>query len=896
MPFGLVNAPATFQRLMDSVLHDLTDRCVVYLDDILIFSATLNDHHEILGEVFDRLMEHRLYLKISKCSFVQEEIVFLGHVVRAGEIKMELEKVQKICGWEPPLRSAKDVRKFWGLVSWCGAYFPHLASIAAPLTSLSSGRRKFIWTTEAEEAMRLIQQKCMEATVLMPWSDERETRITTDASDVGLGAVLEQKVDDAWRPIEFWSRKLKPAETRYSATDKEWLAVVEAVSNHWRHLLEGREVIVRTDHRPLLGKLSSANSIPPLLHRHARWIERLSPFLIRWEHVSGKDNQIADALSRTPEFYQAGAVVVTPEDKLQLREAIAIDDEYQQKAKAVVKSCKTKGSPWFGFSVVDNVIYRPEGTIEVPHVPKFRTALLTENHDRPMSGHFGRDRTLDLLKRKWYWRGMSKDVEEYVQSCDRCQKIKSGRNILPALQPIVPSRPWAVVTLDFVGSFFPAVNTSHTECLVMVDKFTKMVHLAGCKKEISAKETAGLVIKHVVALHGIPEEILSDRGPQFDSQVWSDIWKVLGARVKLAAPQHPQTDGQSERSIRTFVQLMRAYTASQRDQWEIFLPIFEFAMNNAVSTSTGITPFFANFGRHPRTGDAIFGGDGVIQNGETVVGRDLRRRLQRVWEVIKEKLKKTADQMIARSSSSRTPLEFDSGDKVYLSRKRGRGQLSKQEALYSGPYPSKKKLGKSTYVLGGTPTAVPALQNVRHLRPYSSSPQYFEGREQRVADEPGENEEYEVEKIVDHRGVGRHRRYCVKWKNSDENTWLPMGNLKKCPEVLREYFEEKDLVDELRILDAELKKSSDGSKILEDGLKNLEGASKTSDGEWNSNDLMLLKQMCLHSDGMGIDHVYFLFWMIYFNIFIARSRSSDLVTGEKLLSLLLQEIVILLRQ
>ena len=366
MPFGLVNAPATFQRLMDSVLHDLTNRCVVYLDDILIFSATLNDHHEILGEVFDRLMEHRLYSKISKCSFVQEEIVFLGHVVRAGEIKMELEKVQKICGWEPPLRSAKDVRKFWGLVSWCGAYFPHLASIAAPLTSLSSGRRKFIWTTEAEEAMHLIQQKCMEATVLMPWSDERETRITTDASDVGLGAVLEQKVDDAWRPIEFWSRKLKPAETRYSATDKEWLAVVEAVSNHWRHLLEGREVIVRTDHRPLLGKLSSASSIPPLLHRHARWIERLSPFLIRWEHISGKDNQIADALSRTPEFYQAGAVVVTPEDKLQLREAIAIDDEYQQKAKAVVKSCKSKGSPWFGFSVVDNVIYRPEGTIEVP--------------------------------------------------------------------------------------------------------------------------------------------------------------------------------------------------------------------------------------------------------------------------------------------------------------------------------------------------------------------------------------------------------------------------------------------------------------------------------------------------------------------------------------------------
>ena len=845
MPFGLVNAPATFQRLMDLVLHDLTEKCVVYLDDILIFSATLDDHYDILREVFERLMEHRLYVKISKCSFVQEEIVFLGHVVRAGEIRIEPAKVQKICGWEPPLRSAKDVRKFWGLVSWCGMYFPHLASVAAPLTSLSSGRRKFIWTTEAEEAMRLIQQKCMEATVLVPWSDECETRVTTDASDVGLGAVLEQKVNDIWRPVEFWSRKLKPAETRYSATDKEWLAVVEAVSNHWRHVLEGREVVVRTDHRPLLGKLSSASSVPPLLHRHARWIERLSPFLIRWEHVSGKDNQIADALSRTPEFYHANAIVVSPEDKLQLKDAIALDDEYQQRAKGVVKSCEVKSSPWFGFSVKDNAIYRPEGTIEVPNVPKFRTALLMENHDHPMSGHFGRDRTLDLLKRKWYWRGMAKDVEEYVQSCDKCQKTKSGRSVLPALQPIVPSRPWSIVTLDFVGSFCPAVNTGHTECLVMVDKFTKMVHLAGCKKEVNAKEAACLVIKHVVALHGIPEEILSDRGPQFDSQVWHDIWNILGARVKLAAPQHPQTDGQSERSIRTFIQLMRAYTESQRDQWEIFLPIFEFAMNNAVSTSTGITPFFANFGRHPRTADALLGGDSVIQKNETVVGRDLRRRLQRVWEVIKEKLKKTADQMIARSSSSRSALEFDSGDKVYLSKKRGRGQLTKQEALYSGPYPIKKKLGKSTYVLGGTPTAVPALQNIRHLRPYSPSPQQFEGREQRVADTPADaiDDAYEVEKIIDHRGVGRHRRYCVKWKDSEENTWLPPGNLKGCSEVLREYLEENGLYDELKNLDNGESKISNGeSKISSGDSKILDGELKKSYGERNSGDLMPVEE------------------------------------------------------
>ena len=796
MPFGLVNAPATFQRLMDSVLSGLMDRCVVYLDDILIFSKTLDEHFDSIRLVFDRLLEHKLFIKISKCSFVQQEIDFLGHVVGAGEVRLDPEKTEKISGWKIPLTSAKDVRRFWGLVSWCGMFFPNLASIAAPLTALVGTRRKFIWTAEAEYAMRTIQQKCLKVPVLVPWNEDRETRITTDASDVGLGAVLEQKVENIWRPVEFWSRKLKSAETRYSATDKEWLAVVEAVSSHWRPLLEGRETIVRTDHRPLLGKLSSASSIPPLLHRHTRWIERLSPFSLRLEHISGSDNHIADALSRTPEFYQANAIVTGVEGKMTLKEAVARDCVYQQKAKDIQKSCESPTSSWNGVSVKNGIIYHSGGIIEVPDIPEFRTILLGENHDHLMAGHFGRDRTLDLLRRKWFWKGMAKDVEAYVQSCDKCQKMKtSGRQFLPPLQPIMSNRPWSIVTLDFVGSFEPAIGTRNTECLVMVDKFTKMVHLAGCQKGISAKETALLVIRHIVALHGIPEEILSDRGPQFDSQIWRDIWNILGARVKLAAPQHPQTDGQSERSIRTFIQLMRIYTETQKDQWEVFLPIFEFSMNNAVSSSTGITPFFANFGRHPRTTDALLGNQDELSPEETVVGRDLRRRLQRIWKMINEKLGRTADQMIARSVSSGRPNYFCLGDKVYLSKKRGRNQLSKQEALFFGPYPIKKRLGQATYILGGTPAATPSLQNVQYLCPYSPSPPQFEGRAQRVADTPADEagDEWEVEKILNHRGDGVHRRYLIKWKDSDENTWLPPKNLENCQELLQDYLEEKGL-------------------------------------------------------------------------------------------------------
>ena len=556
---------------------------------------------------------------------------------------------------------------------------------------------------------------------------------------------------------------------------------------------------------------------------------------------------MADALSRTPEFYQASALTIQPQDQITLEDAIKLDLDYKQRAKDIARSCTSPSSLWYGFAVKNGVIYRPEGTIEVPNNTQFKTALLAANHDHMMSGHFGRDRTVDSLKRKWYWRGMAKEAEQYIQSCDRCQRIKSsGRSSLPAVQPIVANRPWAIITLDFVGSFMPASHTGHTECLIIVDKFTKMVHLAGCCKEVNSKDTAYLVIKYVVALHGVPEEIISDRGPQFDSQVWYDIWNILGARVKLAAPQHPQTDGQSERGIRTFLQLMRAYTESQREQWELFLPIFEFAMNNAVNTSTGITPFFANFGRHPRAADSLLGGESLHEKGETVVGRDLRRRLERIWEAIKDKLKKVADQMITRTLPSRNPLEYAIGDRVYLSKKRGHRQLSKHEALYSGPYVVKKRLGKSTYILGGTPAAVPALQNIQYLRPYRASPEQFEDREQRVADTPvGElGEEWEVEQIIDHRGEGRTRRYLIKWKDSEEHTWLPLKNLQNCQELLQEYqvkrglqgardqAQSEEVLSQGKLLENpndEFNNGKPDSSLLENYYKNLDHKTKFAD-------------------------------------------------------------------
>ena len=279
--------------------------------------------------------------------------------------------------------------------------------------------------------------------------------------------------------MEFWSRKLKPAETRYSATDKEWLAVVEAISTHWRHLLEGRPCIIRTDHKPLLGKLTKSDPIPPLLPRHTRWIERLSGFDIYPQHLAGSNNHIADALSRTPEFYVSA---MTTKETLHdipslLHPAAQEDAQYQSRIQEIHRSQAEGIVKYKDMSVQDGLITRSQGIIEVPYDLTLRTLLLELNHDSPLAGHFGRDRTLDLLRRRWYWPGMAAQVDKFVKSCNVCQRTKPSKPLLAVPQPIIPQRPWSIITLDFVGSFQPASETAHTECLVMVDKFTKMIHL-----------------------------------------------------------------------------------------------------------------------------------------------------------------------------------------------------------------------------------------------------------------------------------------------------------------------------------------------------------------------------------------------------------------------------------
>ena len=458
MPFGLRNAPPTFQRAMTQALAGLDHCAVVYIDDILIFSEDKQQHLDHLDQVFSALSEQHFHVRLPKCEFLQREVEFLGHRLTSEGIGAQPEKVDALQGWKTPFVNAKQVKSFLGAFAWHQGYIAHFATLAAPLFALTSAKKEFVWTPECEDAVRRLKEAMNSAPVLVRWRVDLPTRVVTDASKVGIGAALEQRHSEGWRPVAFWSRKLKDPETRYSATDLEWLAVVAAVTRVWHWFLEGISFTICSDHKALGSKLHQSRHDPPLNDRQKRWIESLAPFSYTFEWIKGADNTVADALSRNP----ASCCTVTVTHALlaglrkRLQLIIADDQEYQ----LLLEKAKDPASPldvWKGLVVDEG------GRIVMPKDDEIRTLVLSEAHDSPLAGHFGIEKTLEIVQRRWTWKGLQKDVKDYVQSCVRCQRSKNNTHKPPGeLHPILATRPWEILTLDFVSGLPADPRTKHS--------------------------------------------------------------------------------------------------------------------------------------------------------------------------------------------------------------------------------------------------------------------------------------------------------------------------------------------------------------------------------------------------------------------------------------------------
>ncbi|MGQ3348719.1 reverse transcriptase domain-containing protein, partial [Bosea sp. (in: a-proteobacteria)] len=432
--FGLTNAPATFQAEMNRIFSDyINDFVVVYLDDILIYSKSAADHAKHLDLVLKRLREHELYAKLKKCDFNKPEVNFLGHVVCAEGIKVDPSKVKVVAEWPAPT-SVSELRSFLGLANYFRRFMQGYSKRVAVLHDLTKASVPFVWTPSCQAAFEGVKHSLTSAPVLALPDFTKPFELIADASLDGIGAVLQQE----GRPLAYHSRKLSSAERNYTTGEQELLAVHDALQV-WRCYLEGSEVTLVTDHNPN----TFLNTQALLSRRQARWMEFLARFKYKWLYRPGRSN-VADPISRNPTLHRPSAqcsAIRSPQSDLneEIMKGYRKDDWYLDPTNTAGLT-RSRGL-WF-----------KGGRVAVPCLRPLILRILNDHHDSPWAGHPGRDRTLDLVERHFWWPTLRADVERYVAHCDKCQRSKPrGGRVPGTLQPLpIPNDPWESVTVDFV--------------------------------------------------------------------------------------------------------------------------------------------------------------------------------------------------------------------------------------------------------------------------------------------------------------------------------------------------------------------------------------------------------------------------------------------------------------
>ncbi|CAM8877881.1 unnamed protein product [Rhodiola kirilowii] len=424
MPFGLTNAPSTFMRLMNHVLRAYIGRfVVVYFDDILIYSKSIDEHIDHFKLVLDVPRREQLYANMEKCSFCTNKVVFLGYVVSGQGIKVDESKVEAIKNWPTPI-NVSQVRSFHGLAGFYRRFVKDFSTIAAPLNALTKQGVVFKWDVPQENAFKELKKRLTESPVLVLPDFNKTFEIECDASGIGIGGVLMQES----KPIAYFSEKLSGAKLNYSVYDKELYALVRVLET-WQHYLWIKEFVIHSDHEAFKHLKGQAK----LNRRHAQWVEFIEtfPYVVRYK--KGKENVVADALSRRHVLLNQLEIKVLGLESLK---ALYVADPYFSEP---YERCQD-GKGWDKYHMHDGFLFRANKLCVLDC--SVRLLLLQESHAGGLMGHFGQEKTYEMLADHFYWPKMRKDVERFVQRCITCHKAKSKLNPHGLYTPLpVPSVP-----------------------------------------------------------------------------------------------------------------------------------------------------------------------------------------------------------------------------------------------------------------------------------------------------------------------------------------------------------------------------------------------------------------------------------------------------------------------
>lgn len=691
MPMGLVNSPAVWQRTADVILMGLLGKkCFVYMDDIIIYSQTFSEHVADIEQILLRLRAAGLKLKTTKCQFLKREVKYLGHIVSADGVRPDPEKIECVKNFPEP-QSVREVRGFLGLIGYYRRHIPDFAKIAKPLTALTAKRVTFRWTEEEAKAFTRLKEIMVTSPILRHPDFSRPFMLATDASQYAVGAVLSQVFEGHEHPVAYASRQLNNAEQKYAATERECLAVVWAVA-HFRCYLYGRKFNLVTDCQALKWLMNVRDPSSRL----ARWNLRMQEYEFEVQHKPGKTNANADALSRA-----VPVTVVTeflpsldlPNICFEQRNDPLLSKTIKNVGQRTGRAQHDRGGYFLDQDQVLRFRSLPQRQMGSPWerivVPQsLKVEVLRSFHDAPYSGHFGSKKTRKRIERFYYWPGMGRDIRSYCSQCDSCLRRKTPKHKRPAPLQVFEevTRPFERTAMDIMGPL-PVTALGNKYILVFCDhltKYSEAIPLRDQKAETVAKE----FVEKIVLRHGVPTQLLTDRGRNFLSDVMKGVCSLLGVSKLNTTAYHPECNGAVERLNQTIAKLLSHHVSRDQRDWDTWLPYAMFSYNTAVHDSLNETPFFLVHGRDPVVPNSVLNGVRVVNYATADDYKcELAARLQTAHDIAREALKSAAESRKQRYDRKAKEVSLKVGSRVYLRIGEGAPGLSKKlSPKWKGPY------------------------------------------------------------------------------------------------------------------------------------------------------------------------------------------------------------------
>ena len=692
MPFGLTNAPSVFQELMNKVLSGVRNRyAIAYLDDVIVFSETFDDHLEHLRDVFQRLENAGLKLKRSKCDFFKRKVHYLGHIISAQGIEPDPEKIAVIKGLQPP-KTVRDVRAFIGMANFYRKFIPNFAEIAKPMTNLTRHNARFFWGPEEQGAFDVLKEKLTQAPVLAYADPALSYKLYTDASEQAVGAVLTQVTPEGERVIQYISHKLKDGPRKWPVIEREAFAIVYAIAK-LRHFLLGSRFTVYTDHKPLRTLFTSEMRNT----RVQKWAVLINEYGCNIEYFPGKKNVCADMMSRAPQgswsngelnsseidvidsddildfTYDnedgSGDTQTPADDPVSLLKGSGIHDLQRNDGQySLIIEGLEKGLQHDSFVLDEGNLYHLSSPVRNDPEPRMQLVVPTDLvhvvleafHDN--NGHMGIDKTYSKIRFRYFWYNMYRDVVEHIQKCEPCVMRKSHKKATPMQDMPIPNYPFEIVGIDTCGPY-SLTNGENRYLVTIIDHFSGWPE-AFPVKDKSAMSIAGVLCKEFLPRHSCPRIILSDQGTEYCNEVINVLSREMNIHRVRTAPYHPQTNGKTERFHRAMNDMLAKTVRPDHSDWDECIAAALMAYRTSVNDTTRFTPFFLVYGRDP-----ILPLDTLLRPKFKYMGEDyiptMLQRLHIAYTHSKENTLEARERNKAYIARNAASQEYNVGDAVY---------------------------------------------------------------------------------------------------------------------------------------------------------------------------------------------------------------------------------------